>query len=210
MGVAKNRVNDEDWKPIFMYFQKVLRSPTTDSFNQAFKELSAISQSKRQYTNNQTFWEVVVQEKWMGLTVPQRSRARRSRHWRLGDFASGQDDRRVTSQFCHQTVLDADIVEVGINEYHVFTRWRLARLNRPGRIVVCYCTDGKERRHCGHLAAVEKKFDFWVTTRPVSSVEERAAFNKITFKPNHLETFIKKSSSRQWGFEKVNEKCEPE
>lgn len=37
MGVAKNKVNDEDRVPIMKYFQKVLRVPTTDLANEAFK-----------------------------------------------------------------------------------------------------------------------------------------------------------------------------
>lgn len=41
MGVAKNKVNDENRAPIMKYFKKVLRVPTTDLANEAFKELSA-------------------------------------------------------------------------------------------------------------------------------------------------------------------------
>lgn len=36
MGVAKNKVNDEDGAPMMKYFQKVLRVPTTNLANEAF------------------------------------------------------------------------------------------------------------------------------------------------------------------------------
>lgn len=78
------------------------------------------------------------------------------------------------SKFC-QTVLDADIVEVGINEYHVCSRAGDKHVHTVNTdLAVCDCKGGKEGRYCGHLAAVEKKFTFWVATRPVLSDEERA------------------------------------
>lgn len=79
-------------------------------------------------------------------------------------------------------LLDADIVEVGINEYHVCSRaGDVHTVNTD--LQGCDCKGGKEGRYCGHLAAVEKKFNFWVATRPVLSDEERTLFifNTIAF-----------------------------
>lgn len=77
---------------------------------------------------------------------------------RLGDFASEQDDRAMSySKFC-QTVLDADIAEVGINEFHVCSRAGDKHVHTVNTdLAVCDCKGGKEGRYCGHLAAAPSR-----------------------------------------------------
>lgn len=245
LGVAKNKVKDEDRELIMKYFQKVLRAPTTDSANEAFKELSTKVKDNPQaikHFENRWFrkseWglqyrnEVVPEgidvddceasvrilkdtllHKSKGFTSPALidlvcSPIENYHKQRLGDFASGQDDRVMShySKFC-QTVLDADIVEVGMNEYHVCSRAgdkHVYSVNTD--LAVCDCKDGKEGRYCGHLAAVEKKFNFWVATRPVLSDEERALFKKIAFGYKKVKT----SNSQPSVFGQVEVKCELE
>lgn len=248
MGVAKNKVTDEDRKSIMKCFQKVLRAPTTDSANDAFKELSAKVKDNPQvikyfenWWSRRSEWEqssrneLVPQgidiedcetsvrllkdtllHRCKGFTSPALiylvcSSLENYHKQRLRDLASGQDDRVMShySKFC-QTLLYADIVEVGTDEYQVHSREGGEEVHTVNTdLAVCDCKSGKEGRYCEHLATVEKKFNFWKTTRPKPSEEERAVFAMIASGSEHLERNFNQNS-QQSVFEEVDVKSEPE
>lgn len=102
---------------------------------------------------------------------------------RLIEFASSRRDQKLLSHYSkfYKRVEGIDVEQLSENEFKVTSKCMTDVYTVHKKFATCDCLYGRGGKYCKHMCAVEKKFQFQMTTHPVLNVEDKIKCAKVAF-----------------------------